>query len=90
MNVFSDLPRSIADWSGEQRERVIAYLAKKPLRELRRRQCVIRSQIIAAHQRLRALPEHSSERQRLIDGFKNLNDMFDVETAAVGRREFGS
>ena len=48
---FSDLPKRTSQCTADQTERVVLFLAEKPLSELRRRQEVIESQIRLAHRR---------------------------------------
>ena len=83
---FSDLPKRITDYSAEQTERVVLFLAEKPLSELRRRQEVIESQIRLAHRRAGNEP---SNRARMLAALEDLQAMHDHVSSAVWRKEFG-
>ena len=83
---FSDLPKRITDYTAEQTERVVVFLAKKSLSELRRRQEVIKSQIRLAYHRAQ---NESSNRARMLEAVENLQAMHDHVSSAVWRKEFG-
>ena len=83
---FSDLPKRTTDYTAEQTERVVLFLAKKSLSELRRRQALIVSQIRLAYRRAQ---NESSNRARMLEALGNLQAMHDHVSSAVGRKEFG-
>ena|GEM_PF-3320306 len=83
---FSDLPKRITDYTAEQTERVVVFLAKKSLSELRRRQEVIESQIRLAHRRAGNEP---SNRGRMLETLEDLQAMHDHVSRAVWQKEFG-
>ncbi len=84
---FSDLPKRTTDYTAEQTERVVLFLAKKSLSELRRRQNVIESQIRLAHRRAQ---NESSNRARMLEALEDLQAMHDHVSSAVWRKEFGN
>ena len=83
---FSDLPKRTTDYTAEQTERVVLFLAEKPLSELRRRQEVIELQIRLAHRRAQ---NESSNRGRMLEALEDLQAMHDHVSSAVWRKEFG-
>jgi len=83
---FSDLPKRITDYTAEQTERVVLFLAEKSLSELRTRQEVIESQIRLTHRRAGNEPSH---RGRMLEALEDLQAMHDHVSSAVWRKEFG-
>lgn len=83
---FSDLPQRASQCTVDQVERVVLFLAEKPLSELRRRQKIIESQIRHAHRRAGSEP---SNRVRMLEALEDLQAMHDRVTIAVWRKEFG-
>ena len=83
---FSDLPKRTTDYTAEQTERVVLFLAEKSLSELRGRQEVIESHIRLVHRRAGNEP---SNRGRMLEALEDLQAMHDHVSSAVWRKEFG-
>ncbi len=76
-DAFRDLPKDPTKMTPRQREEVISFLAAKPLKELRKRQDIVDSQIALAH------------RQRNTAALNNLREMYQHLVEAIDRKVFG-
>ena len=76
-DAITGLPRDISKATASQQRKVVAHLAKKPLKELRRHQDLIRQQHDLAYQ---------TQNTRALE---NLDMMDRLVIAAIDRREFG-
>ena len=80
---FNDLPQHFVDYTPEQVERMVVYLAKKPLLDLRKRQAIIQAQIEVAHHRADNEP---SNRPRMLVALADLQAFYDHTSAAIMRK----
>lgn len=80
MGDFSDLPKRTSQCTADQVERVVLFLAKKPLSDLRRRQEIIELQILLTHRRAGNEP---SNRIRLLAVLEDLQARHDHVSSAI-------